>query len=766
MRLRLPALAAASLMLAIHASSTVLLAAEPARVSHERVPAAIAGRITDRAGQPISDATVSVIELARSATTGTDGRFQLADLPAGRYSLSVRRVGYVSVLRVVDIAIADLDVNITLDPGAVRIEPVNVTSTRAPIAASASPLATSMLTSEQIHLDGGISLAHSVAQLAGVRNVSSGQQLGKPMIRGLFGPRVLVLTDGSRLEDYSWSNEDGPSLDARLAQRVEVIRGPASVLYGSEALGGVVNVIPAELPSSADGSKFHRTGIEAYGGSNNTELGTAGMIEGAQGRYGFRAMATGRFALDVQTPRGKLQNSSFWAFNSESAFGIDNAHGSTVIRGAHYGGEFHLLEATGPEAGDSTGGPVRQTLDDRLQVTNNYVVSSGLRFETKAQYQRHALTEVSDDCQPAPGQTTCTKVKDQQAFGLVLNTGTVDVLAHHSVGDLLTGTAGISGMYQLSGTSGPIFLVPGATTSGGGIFAFEQLALGPISFVGGARADARSLSSDASPALALAANSRSWSSTSGNVGVVVHALPELSLVANLGTGWRAPTLFDLYTNGPNVGDARYEIGDPALKTERDHNIDGGVRWASSRLRADVSVFHNTVNDFIFVAPTSQTISGLRVFRHSQADARLTGAELSASLDVAEPLTLRASHDFVNGTDAITGQPLPFMPPPRTILGANVHTARMGWASRASFGAELEINATQSRLAPSDLPSSGYTLLNLDFSMERVVRARPIRFGLDVRNATNTSYTDFLSRYKSFAYGPGVNLIFKATAGDF
>ena len=490
------------------------------------------------------------------------------------------------------------------------------------------------------------------------------------------------------------------------------------------------------------------------------------MIEGAQGRYGYRAMATGRFALDVQTPKGKLQNSSFFAVNGEGAFGINTAHGSTVFRGAHYGGEFHLLEAGGPEAGDSTGGPVRQTLDDRVQVTNNYVVSNGLRFETKAQYQRHALTEVSDDCQPSPGQSSCTKVKDQKAFGLVLNTGTLDLLAHHAVGDHLTGTVGVSGMHQLSSTSGPIFLVPGATTSAGGIFAFEQLGLGPVSVVGGVRADTRSLSAHATPALALAATSRNWTNASGDVGLVVRALPALRFVANLGTGWRAPTLFDLYTNGPNAGDARYEIGDPALTSDRDHNVDGGARWNSNRVRADVSVFHNTVNDFIFMAPTAQTISGLRVFRHRQADARLTGAEFSASVDIAEPLTVRASHDFVNGTDATTGLPLPFMPPPRTIVGANFHTAQLGWASRAAIGGELEFNAAQHRLAPSDVPSNGYALVNLAFSMERVVKARPIRFGVDVRNATNASYTDFLSRYKTFAYGPGVNLIFKATAGEF
>ena len=757
MRLRLVAIAAAATMLAVPSARASGLDARAADIT---------GRIVDRAGQPVRDATVTIPELRRAASSGDDGRFRFDAVPHGRYTLTVRRLGYITIARSVVVDDTPLNVSLILEPGALPIEPVNVTATRTPVAAIASPLATSILTGEQVHSDGGISLAHSVAQLAGVRNVSSGQQVGKPMIRGLFGPRVLVLTDGSRVEDYSWSDEDGHSIDARLVQRIEVIRGPASVLYGSDALGGVVNVVPAELPFSAGGQPMRRAAIEAYGGSNNTELGSAAMIEGARGRFGWRGLATGRFALDVQTPKGVLQNSSFWAFNGEGAFGINGAHGNTTIRGAHYGGEFHLLEATGPEAGDSTGGPVRQTLDDRLQITNNYVAGGGLRFETKAQWQRHSLTEVSDDCRPALGQTTCTKVKDQQAFALVLNTGTMDVLAHHAVGEHLTGTLGVSGMYQLSGTSGPVFLVPGATTTAGGAFSFEQLTFGKVTFVTGLRADTRRLSSDASTPLGLGAGRRSWSATTGDVGVVVRPLPELSVVANFGTGWRAPTLFDLYTNGPNAGDARYEIGDPTLQSERDHNVDGGLRWTSQHVRAEVSVFQNSVDRFIYTAPTTQTIGGLRVFRHRQTDARLTGAELSGSIDVFDPLTVRVSHDFVNGSARLTGAPLPLMPPPRTIVGATWHATQLGWAQRASIGAEVEINATQARLDPNDIPSSGYTLLNLDLAIERNVRTRPTRFDIGVRNAANTSYKDFLSRYKGFAYGPGVNVIFKASTGEW
>ena len=739
-------------------------AAGVSRGTHDvRIDAALSGRVLDPDGSPVADATVSIVELGRAARTGADGSFRFAALPTGRYTLSVRGLGFVVAAREVTVGDAPVVLSITLQRGALRIEPVNVTAARVPVDALRSPLATSVLTGEQVHEEGGISLAHSVANLPGVRSVSSGQQIGKPMIRGLFGPRVLVVADGSRLEDYSWSDEDGPSIDARMAERIEVIRGPASVLYGSEALGGVVNVVPEAVPSSSDGSSFRRGAIEAYGASNNIELGSAATAEGASGAYGWRLFGTGRVSQNYHTPDGHVPNSSFWAFNGDGALGIRQSHGSTTLRASHYGGEFHLLEASGPEAADPEGGPVRQVADDRLQATNDYVVG-GLRLETKAQWQRHGLAEVSDDCVPTPPATTCTPVKDQKAFGLTLNTGTLDVLAHHTIGSAITGTVGVSGMYQSSSSEGPIFLVPSATIGNAALFAFEEASVGPVTFAAGGRADTRHLSADAQSQISRAADSRSWSSTSADGGIVVRALPTVALVANVASGWRAPTLFDLYTNGPNRADARFEIGDPTLATERATTFDGGIRWIGSFGRAEATLFDNRVHDFIYMQPTAAFQDSLRVYRHVQADARLQGGELAAELRVAEPLTLRASHDWVIGTNRESGEYLPLMPPPRTTFGAELRRARLGSSRNASFGAEVQMYARQTRLNPEDFPTAGYVLLNFDAGLEREVARRPLRFDLIVHNATNASYRDFLSRYKEFALGPGANVLFKVSAG--
>jgi hypothetical protein len=161
--------------------------------------APVSGRVVDNAGHAVAGALVGLVELHRATTTDRDGSFRFGDVPSGRYTISARHIGLISAAKAIVVEASPVTVSITLDERPTRIEPVNVTALRVPVADGDSPLPTSVLSSDQVHAEGGVSLAHSIADLPGVRNVSTGQEIGKPMIRGLFGPRILVLTDGSRL---------------------------------------------------------------------------------------------------------------------------------------------------------------------------------------------------------------------------------------------------------------------------------------------------------------------------------------------------------------------------------------------------------------------------------------------------------------------------------------------------------------------------------------------------------------------------------------
>jgi outer membrane receptor protein involved in Fe transport len=710
---------------------------------------------------PVANVSVAVAEVERVAVTDADGHFVLRGLQPGRYHLTARRRGLQAAALTVDLGTRDTTVTIVLEAAATRIEPVTVTASRSALNAAASPRATSALEGDAMHQGGGISLAHAIQGLPGLRVVSTGAQIGKPMIRGLSGARTLVLANGFRLEDYSWSDEDGPSIDVRLGQRVEVVRGPASVLYGSDALGGVVNVVPEALPI-ATGSNSHRDGIEVYGAGNGVETGGVLQREGTHGAYGYRIMGTGRFAMNYRTPAGEQPNSGYWAFNGDAAVGHALWGGLATLRLSHYGGEFHLLEATGPETGDPEGGPVRQVLDDRLQFTHLRPVGR-MRLETRAQVQRHALAEVSDDCQPLPGQTTCTKVKDQQAFGLTLTTGSLDVLAHHTVGAHGAGTIGVTGLVQSSDAAGPIFLVPSATSSTAAAFLLEQWQLGHLDLSAGARQEVRSLRSDSNTALAMSAHTRAWDATTATIGAVLHTNSPLDLVANVGRGWRAPNLFDLFSNGLNRGDNRYEIGDPNLDAEYATSVEAGVRFTRARVQASVTGYQSTIDHYLYVTPTSEVRGGLPVFRHVQRDARLVGGEAEVRVQLAPRVSVHGTYDQVQGTDRATDQPLPLMPAPRAQGGVEW---RGGGARDLVLGADVEHHATPTRLASVDYATEGYTLLHLHGGLVRSLRGHPVRIEAVVRNALNTQYKDFLSRYKTFAYAPGANLMLRVSTLTF
>ena len=720
----------------------------------------LSGRVTDSDGAPVPAATVLISELHRVATTGADGGFGLAGLPPGEYTVIVRHVGFAPFAREVAVR-GPTTLTVTLRRTPVWVEPVTITATGAPIAALGSPLSTAALSADGLRREQSVSLAHSLSRLPGVNALSTGAQIGKPVIRGLAGARVLVLANGNRLEDYSWSDEDGPSVDTRLAQRVEVIRGPASVLYGSDALGGVVNVIPAELPDANGGPRMIRTGFEVSGATNNAEVEAAARIEGASGAWAWRAFGIGRAAGSLHTPAGELDNTGFGALNGEAAVGRRGAGGSTTLRYTRYAGEFKLLEANERPSGAEEGGPERKLSDDRVQLAGDYRVGS-LRLETRAQWQRHSLVEVSDT-----GTSPTGTPLEGTAFDLLLNTTSLDVLAHHGAGSAVRGTVGVSGLYQTNETRGPIPLVPDARTRSAAAFVFEQATRGRWSVLAGGRVDLRRLTADSNATLTLAPQRRDYTAWSGDAGLVYRPVETLAITANVGRAWRAPTLFELFSNGPHLGEARYEIGDPGLKREAGTNVDVAVRWQSARVRAELAAYRNAIAHFVYITPTGSFVhvtpaDSLRVYRYAEADARLTGGEASLGIDLSTPLSLHGRFDAVRGTNRATDAPLPLIPPARVALGAELHGSAFRWADRARLAIDGEFVTRQTRLDSLDIPTTGYALLNVEAGLERPLWGREVRIDVAVRNLANTAYRSFLSRYKEFALDPGRNVVLRVS----
>ncbi len=714
----------------------------------------LSGSVRNTEGAPIAGATVSLPELNRLVTTDAQGAFRFVSLPQGQVILVARAPGYAAVTAR---ASAGDRIDLKLQSSAtVEIADLVVTAAPSAVEGDRSPLASTVLGGRELASTRNVAIANATDELPGVRSLTTGGQIAKPVIRGLTGSRVLVMDQGHRLEDYSWSDEDGPSIDAALVSRVEVIRGPASVLYGSEALTGVVNALAPALPDAVGQDPMHGWRVGLGFSSNNADLDALLRYDGARGNVGWRLTAIGRKAADLHTPDGELENTGYGAFNGEGALTFRNSAGYFTVRAAHYGGEFKLLEANGPPPGQEEGeeeGPERKLADERVQADWLHA-GQAWTWRAGAQYQRHSLIEVSDEVPGGgPGH-------EATAFDLLLNTFTGRVSATRAWTSGVTATFGATALVESNDTRGPIPLVPDADISSGSGSVVVEDRLGKVTLAAGARLDVRHLSATANPTLGNADDSRDYTAGSGTLGLVYETSPGVSFRSNLGLSWRAPNLFELYANGPHLGEARFERGDPTLTTERGLVFDVGTRIDRSRMRLEASVYSQHVQDYIYITPTTDVIDGFQVFQHVSGTASLYGFEGELDFDMTKSLTLRTRGDAVHATNTDTDEPLPLTPPLRGMVGIQAHHGR--WLGLKNGTAELDLVMVDKQHRPADLDvvTAGYGLLNFDAGFDASLLNRVLHIDLGVHNIANHSYRDFLSRYKTFALNPGRDFILR------
>jgi outer membrane receptor protein involved in Fe transport len=387
------------------------------------------------------------------------------------------------------------------------------------------------------------------------------------------------------------------------------------------------------------------------------------------------------------------------------------------------------------------------------------------RLEIKSQWQGHSLKEVVGDSRVAD---------DPPSFDLLLNTFTTDILLHHARGDWLSGTIGVSGLFQNNKTRGVFPLVPAARTSDGAIFAFEQASWSRWSVLLGARGDAHHIATDSNMDLQLPSQVLNASAFSGDAGVVYRPVAGLAVAANIGRAFRAPTLFELFSNGPHLGEDRFEIGLATARPEVSFNADLSLRWERPRFRGEIAVYRNSIEHYLYIEPNGATavvteddgtVDTLDVYQYKQTSrAVLQGLDLSTEIEAIPALTLRGRFDFVHGDNDATAQPLPLMPPARVDLEAELHTVSGGPSGRSYVTLATQIVAKQTRLGQFDTSTEGYALLHLGGGVAPQLWGRRVFLDIRVRNALNQRYNDFLSRYKLFAYEMGRNVVVRVSTG--
>ncbi len=741
---------------------------------------AVRGAVVDSAtNAPVAGARVLVPALGRAVEAGLEGRFTITDLPAGIVRLRVQSIGYSPVTREIDLEAGDAEIAVRLGLVTFELEAISVEARSAEEERLRETQSVSAMSAADVTRERGQTLGETIKNLPGVAVVQYGPSIAKPVVRGLHSQRVIVMNQGVRQEGQQWGGEHAPEIDAFGAYEIEVIRGAGAILYGSDALGGVVRVAPRPLPW--DPGLHGEVALNSF--MNNRQVAGSVLLEGGQvelpllGKAAVQGRLTRRRAGDATSPDFNLRNTGFSEFNGSAAIGVQRPWGASEVRysrfatdlglytGAHVGNLDDLLRAIerGPLETDfsySIGNPRQTVRHDQLSWHSRVTAKDVALLEFDFAYQFNRREEF-DNHGPLAS-------RDIPAFALDLHTYTVEVRAHHAEVGPLTGTVGVSGMRQGNISRGKGFLIPQYRLYTGGVYALEQLSLERLTVSAGARYDFRWQHtfpvSDAG--IVSPEKTRTYDGVAGLLGASYALADRWSVAANLGHAWRAPNVNERFSQGVHHGTAQYEIGDTSLAAERTLSLDATMRHVGPRASLDVNAFVNRVDNYVYLEPRDpvQTIRGaFPGYNYRQTDAVLRGVDVSAQLLLVPRVRFSATGSLIRGYDA-SGNPLFNMPADRLNLAVRYLAPGARWLERPYVEVGTRLVRKQDHVPPVTvyrLPTAGYALLNLEIGAERIqIGSIPLEASVAVSNLLDAGYRDYLSRYKLFIDDPGRDVVLR------
>lgn len=708
----------------------------------EEKPCQLSGRVQTASGnKAIAGLGVELLELNLHAITDQDGRFIFPALDPGKYRLMIRHPDYLPGPFVVTCpSVQEIVLNANSAPR--LLERMTVTAT--PWAADHQELAATLqvVESERIKARSGASMAQAVAALPGLRTVVTGDAAAVPLIRGQGNERIRVLNDGISHDFYQFSRRHMPNLEAYDASCIEVVSGPACVLYGPQAGSGVVNVV-SRLPrgDSGNGRFFSGSTLMGYADGNESTVFHT-QIQGSQGGLSGQASITRRRAGDTSTPDIQLPNTGY---NQDSVSLQAALRSRTGLEGTvlyrNWQNELGFYIPAQP--------------DFHLALRNElgglaFTIPSGLG---KWEFSAH-LAQNSRRAYPM-GIKQGAKVDlelDSQVYRLSW--------LHEDLAFFRHGVLRVEHSRQENESLGPVTLLPDYQTKTWSLMAFEEFRLlkaraaDRLVFHAGLRFDRREL---ATPAEFY----RTYQALTGALGLVWRFKHGVSAGLSLSRGWRNPSEFELFANGAHDGVQLYEKGNPDLDEETNFNSELVVRMENERLSASLALFNNDFSDYIYLCLTGEQQDGLAVSTFAQADAWVRGIEGRATLFLTPQLNLTVQGEALRTQNKQTGTRLPFSPPDRASMELvlrdffryrhwenPVVTLRAVWTGRGRIAGADE---------PFPMNTDSYMLFELGAGVNRKFGDNSLQLDLWVGNLLNRRYRDFLDTYKQIADSAGRNV---------
>lgn len=745
-----------------------------------RSSANLSGKILALKSQTgLTGANIYIADLRRGTTAKADGSYVLNNLPSGRYLVEVSFVGHASIVEVIDIN-GNTEKDFALNPSFIENETITITGVSTATSTKRNPIPINIVRKENLFNNTSTNLIDNLSKTPGISQVSTGPAISKPFIRGLGYNRVIVVNDGIRQEGQQWGDEHGIEIDDLNVSRVEILKGPASFMYGSDALAGVVNIIsfqtvPQGVVKGSIQAGFltnnrQRNFHADLGGNNN------GLVWGLSGSY--KAAADYKNKYD-----GYVFNSKFNERDFGGYFGLNKNWGYSHLYVTNFNQETGVVEG---DRDDLTGKFLKLVNDrgvESEEIATNKNFRSTNPFIPK---QNIGHFKIASDNSLRVGKDRLTFVlgyqrNERKEFGNVLdpaekelffdlNTANYNLQYHFSEQKNWRISIGLNGMYQSNENKGIDALIPEYSLFDIGSFIYTQKRFEKLTLSGGFRFDNRSLTSDRfiqNAVIKFPSFTKSYSNISGSAGLAYEAGRDVTLKLNVARGFRAPSIAELASNGAHEGTNRFEYGEQNLRSETSLQTDAGIEIISEHVSFNANIFYNAMQNFIYYRKLKALGGGDSIivdgndqffaFRFAQSNAMLYGAEFNFDIHPhpLDWLHIENTFSWVRGVlseEQDGSKNLPFIPAARLINELKTDFAENGKFFKKGF-ILVELDNTFKQNKPftafnTETATPGYSLVNAAIGGDFMSKGNKL-FSLfcSANNIGDVAYQNHLSRLK-------------------
>lgn len=653
----------------------------------------------------------------------------------------------------------------------VEINEVVVTGLTGTTKMKYSPTPITVVNKATLHGQPSTNIIDALSRQPGMSQVTTGSGISKPVIRGLGYNRVVVVNDGIRQEGQQWGDEHGIEIDGETVNSVEILKGPASLRYGSDAMAGVIIFHDAPMLSE-DGI---RNSLSTEYQTNNGLFDYSAMTQGRQGNIFWNARWTQRMAHAYQNKYdGYVYGSQFREQAATGHVGLLHSLGQarlhlsyfnslpSIIEGERdpFTGDFEMADGFTNIKSYHHAMPYQRINHYKAVIDNTLAIGEGSMKMTLAYQQNHRK-----EFEESP---------DEAGLYLQLNTVNYDIHYHVPVFNSWQLVTGIAGMYQKSENKGDEYLIPDYGLFDVGLFATVSKSFRKWTLSGGLRADYRHIHSHGlydQGRLRFTDFTRNLTGYTGSAGIIYNITPRMNFRANLSRGFRAPNISELGSNGIHEGTARYEIGNSQLKSEYSTQIDLGVDYSSYIISVQLALFANQIDNFIFAATYEPSSSAYlpasniyRTYKYTQGDARLYGGEISVDMHPVKNLHFDNSFSFVNARQLHQPEAsrwLPLTPAPRWNMDLRYEWPAFPLLSKnlsnTFLAAGMECNFRQNHFYAQDnteTATPSYTLFNAAIGTDILSKGQRVAsVSIIGSNLTDRAYQHHLSRLKYTDWNP-------------